>query len=266
MSVAETEALLYPDDNGEPMSDNTSQFRWIVTLQGGLDAMFRADPNVFVAGDLLWYPVEGQPKVRAAPDAMVAIGRPKGYRGSYKQWVEGNVAPQVVFEALSPNNRPDEMAKKLLFYEAHGVQEYYVYDPDLVTLAGYLRDRAGQLSELPVMDGHVSPLLGIRFELADELVVSRPDGERFLTYVELAERAEAQQIEAARERRDAVQAYTELVKQADARQAEAEAERQSAERERQSAERERQAAATATAALEALRARLRAAGIDPDAV
>ncbi len=241
MSVAETEALLYPDDNGEPMSDNTLQFRWIVTLQGGLDAMFSADPNVFVAGDLLWYPVEGQPKVRAAPDAMVAIGRPKGYRGSYKQWVEGNVPPQVVFEVLSPNNRPDEMAKKLLFYEKHGVQEYYVYDPDLVTLAGYLRDRAGQLGELPVTDGHVSPLLGIRFELADELVVSRPDGQRFLTYLELVKQNEARQLETTRER-------------------------QAAERERQAAERERQAAAKATAALEALRAKLRAAGIDPDAL
>ena len=255
MSVAETEALLYPDDNGEPMSDNTLQFRWIVTLQGGLDAMFSADPNVFVAGDLLWYPVEGQPKVRAAPDAMVAIGRPKGYRGSYKQWVEGNVPPQVVFEVLSPNNRPDEMAKKLLFYEAHGVQEYYLYDPDLVTLAGYLRDRAGQLGELPVMDGHVSPLLGIRFELADELVVSRPDGQRFLNYLELVEQNEARQLETTRERQAA-----ERERQA------AERERQAAERERQAAERERQVAAKATAALEALRARLRAAGIDPDAV
>ena len=234
MSALPLPELDYPDDNGEPMSDNTLQFRWIVTLQGGLDALFRANPNVFVAGDLLWYPVEGQPKVRAAPDAMVAIGRPKGYRGSYKQWLEGGTAPQVVFEVLSPNNRPDEMAKKLLFYEAHGVQEYYVYDPDHVTLAGYLRDRAGQLGELPVTDGHVSPLLGIRFELTDELVVYRPDGDRFLTYLELVERNEANRLEVARER--------------------------------QATERERQAAATATAALEALRAKLRAAGIDPDAV
>ena len=206
MSVAETEALLYPDDNGEPMSDNTLQFRWIVTLQGGLDAMFSADPNVFVAGDLLWYPVEGQPKVRAAPDAMVVIGRPKGYRGSYKQWAEGGVAPQVVFEVLSPGNRPAEMAAKKDFYERYGVEEYYVYDPDRVTLAGYLRDRVGRFDEVPVMDGHVSPRLGIRFELADELVVHAPGGGTFLTYLELAERNEAQQIEAARERRDAVEA------------------------------------------------------------
>ena len=259
MSALPMPELDYPDDNGEPMSDNTLQFRWIVTLQGGLDALFRADPDVFVAGDLLWYPVEGQPKVRVAPDAMVAIGRPKGYRGSYKQWLEGNVAPQVVFEVLSPGNRPGEMAAKKDFYERYGVEEYYVYDPDHVTLAGYLRDRAGQFDEVPVMDGHVSPRLGVRFELADELVVHAPGGKSFLTYLELVEQNEAQQIESARERQDAVLAYAALVKQADARQAEA-------EREREKAEREREKATVAEAKVEALRARLRAAGIDPDAV
>ncbi|MCU0875242.1 MAG: hypothetical protein MUE50_23160, partial [Pirellulaceae bacterium] len=72
----------YPDSDGLPMSDNTLQFQWIVTLQGGLDALFRDDPDVFVAGDLLWYPVEGDNTVRAAPDVLVVFGRPKGYRGS----------------------------------------------------------------------------------------------------------------------------------------------------------------------------------------
>ena len=87
----------YPDSDGQPMADNTLQFQWIVTLQGGLDAMFRDDPNVFVAGDLLWYPVEGNNKLRVAPDALVAFGRPKGYRGSYMQWEEDGIgAPSGV--------------------------------------------------------------------------------------------------------------------------------------------------------------------------
>ena len=252
------DAIVYEDSDGEPMSDNTLQFRWIVTLQGGLDALFRGDPNVFVAGDLLWYPVEGQPRVRAAPDAMVAFGRPKGYRGSYKQWLEGGVAPQVVFEVLSPGNRPGEMIAKKDFYEKYSVEEYYVYDPDHVTLAGYLRDRAGRFDEVPVMDGHVSPRLGTRFELADELVVHAPGGKTFLTYLELVEQNETQQIEAARERRDAVEAYAKLVEQADARQAEA-------DRERRKADAERAKTAVAEAKVEALRAKLRAAGLDPDA-
>nr|WP_230842789.1 hypothetical protein [Gloeobacter morelensis] len=66
------------------MSDNTRQFRWIVYIKEGLEWLFAGDPNVFIAGDLLWYPVEGDNKIREAPDAMVAFGRPKGDRGSYR--------------------------------------------------------------------------------------------------------------------------------------------------------------------------------------
>lgn len=64
---------------------------------------------VFVAGDLLWYPVEGNPKITQAPDVMVIFGVPKGDQGAYKQWEENNIAPQVVFEILSPSNTQKEM-------------------------------------------------------------------------------------------------------------------------------------------------------------
>ena len=63
----------YPDNDGQPMSDNTLQFKWIVTIKEGLEAMFRTEPLVFVAGDLLWYSEEGKPKVRRAPDVMVVF-------------------------------------------------------------------------------------------------------------------------------------------------------------------------------------------------
>lgn len=43
---------------------------------------------MFVAGDLLWYPVEGDNVTRAAPDAMVVLGKPKGDRGSDHTYVE----------------------------------------------------------------------------------------------------------------------------------------------------------------------------------
>ncbi|NER03433.1 MAG: Uma2 family endonuclease [Okeania sp. SIO3C4] len=94
---------------------------------------------VFVAGDLLWYPQQGNPKITQAPDVMVIFGVPKGDRGSYKQWEENNIPPQVVFEILSPSNTQKEMNKKLLFYNRHGVEEYYIYDPDKNQLSGFLR-------------------------------------------------------------------------------------------------------------------------------
>ena len=122
--------IVYPDTDGQPMAENTLQFEWIVTIKGGLDHLLDADPNVFVAGDLFWYPVEGHPEIRVAPDAMVAFGRPKGHRLSYLQWEEGGIAPQVVFEVLSPGNRAGEMTRKFAFYQQYGVEEYYIYDPD----------------------------------------------------------------------------------------------------------------------------------------
>jgi len=184
---ADLDQILYPDDDGLPMSDNTRQFQWIVTLQGNLDALYRDNPDVFVAGNLLWYAVEGQPTVRRAPDAMVVFGRPKGYRGSYLQWKEDGIAPQVVFEVLSPGNEEAEMDRKFAFYDAYGVEEYYLYDPDAIELSGWRR-HLGRLQPILQMDGWVSPQLGIRFDLSrDELIVIRPDNTPFFTFLELDE-------------------------------------------------------------------------------
>ncbi len=178
-------ALVYPESDGEPLADNTKQCRWIFVLLGNLAALFRDVPDVFVAGNLLWYPVEGEPEVRAAPDVFVAFGRPKGDRRSYKQWEEDDVPVTVAFEILSPKNTYMEMIKKMAFYEDHGVEEYYVYDPDTNSLEVCLR-RGEQLLHQWKVNGFVSPRLGIRFDLSGpELVVYGPDGKRFLTFEEL---------------------------------------------------------------------------------
>jgi Uma2 family endonuclease len=197
--------LEYPDRDGKPMADNTLQFKWIVTIKEGLDALFRDDPNVFVAGDLLWYPVLGSPKVRSAPDAMVAFGRPKGHRGSYRQWEEAGIAPQVVFEVLSPGNTKREMRRKLAFYDTHGVEEYYVYDPDHGPLEGWVRGDDG-LRPIAKIDGFVSPRLGVSFHPGagrDDLAIIAPDGQSLETYVELYRDREAERKRADAERRRA---------------------------------------------------------------
>ncbi len=120
--------IIYPDSDGQPLADNTLQFRWITTIKTNLDWLFREQSDVFVAGDLLWYPVENDNKLRQAPDIMVVFGRPKGERGSYRQWLENNISPQVVFEILSLGNTLTERSKKQLFYDRYGVEEYYLYD------------------------------------------------------------------------------------------------------------------------------------------
>jgi Uma2 family endonuclease len=243
----------YPDSDGQPMAENTLQFRWIVTLQGGVDALFRHDPDVFVAGDLLWYPVEGDNTTRMAPDAMVVFGRPKGDRGSYRQWVEGGIAPQVVFEVLSPGNRAGEMERKFQFYQRFGVEEYYVYDPDAVELEGWIRVD-GTLQPIAQMDGWVSPRLGIRFDLSgDELRVIGPDDRPLATYLEVVEQAE-QERQRAEQQRSLAEEQRRLAEQ----------ERQRAEQQRSLAEEQRRLAEQEQQRVERLAAQLRALGIEPE--
>jgi Uma2 family endonuclease len=232
--------LLYPSNDGQPMADNTKQFRWIVVIQQNLEWLFTDQEAVFVAGDLLWYPVEGDPKSRMAPDVMVVFGREKGEspgatlceRDSYQQWLEGNIPPQVVFEILSPGNRVKKKVEKLRFYERYGVEEYYIYDPDGIELTGLTRS-GEELVVINQMSGWVSPRLGIRFDLAEEeLQLYRPDGQPFLSYVEIAQRAEQ--------------------------------ERQRADQAEQRAEQESQRAYQAEQRAEQLAKQLRAMGVNPD--
>jgi hypothetical protein len=154
----------------------------------------------------------------------VAFGRPKGHRGSYRQWEEDNIAPQVVFEVLSPSNRVMEMLKKEQFYDRYGVTEYYVYDPDDNELVGWRRE-ARQWQRIDEVHGWISPLLGVRFELSTEtLVMYRPDGSRFETFAELIQRAETE-----RQAKEAALAQAEQARQAtEAALAQAEQARQTA--------------------------------------
>src|SRR5439155_11240919 len=181
--VLTRQTVVYPESDGLPMADNTKQFRWIVTIEGRLEALYRDEPNVFVAGNLLWYPTEGDNTIRVAPDILVVFGRPKGDRGSYLQWLEDNIAPQVVFEVLSPGNRHAELIRKFRFYERFGVEEYYIYDPDDAELAGYRRVGT-ELQEIEEINGWVSPCLKVKLELVNgELRLTGPDGRPFATYV-----------------------------------------------------------------------------------
>ena len=235
----------YPARDGRPMSDNTLQEEWIDKIKGGLVALFRHDPNVFVASNLMWYPVKGNNRRRLAPDAMVIFGRPKGYRGSYMQHREKGIGPQVVFEILSPGNRKRVMDYKRTIYERYGVEEYYVFDPYEITLEVWIRE-GDAFRLMPESNGWVSPRLGIRFELGEDLTIHAPDGRPFLDYAEVAQ----QRDESDRRTQDAERRAGQSERRTRKAERRAEAEAQRAEVERQRAER--------------LAAKLRELGIEPE--
>jgi Uma2 family endonuclease len=229
--IPQLTSSIYPDSDGNRMSDNTKQFRWIVSLHGELETLFADQADVFVAGDLLWYPVEGHPEIRLAPDAMVAFGCPRGDRGSYQQWKEGGTPPHVVFEVLSPGNRSAEMLRKHRFYQKYGVEEYYIIDPDRFDISGYVR--VGDVLD-PIEDitEWQSPRLGIRFMLEDDDIrVYRPDGRPFVTFGDIARMQEETEQRLRLERKRLADEH-----------ARAEEERERAEEERERAEEERERA------------------------
>jgi hypothetical protein len=148
------------------------------------------------------------------------------------QWEEAGIAPQVVFEVLSPANSRMEMANKLRFYDQYGVEEYYLYDPKRHHLEIYQRQQE-RLKRVLHLNGWISPRLGIRFGLTpDAFQIYHPDGQPFLSSVELAR----------------------LKKAAEAR----------AEQEAARAEREAQRAAEERLRAERFAERLRALGFDPN--
>ena len=220
----------YPCSDGEPMAENTTQYRWIVTIRENLDSLL---PQAFVAADLFWYPVEGDNQTRRAPDVLVALDRPKGDRSSYLQWREDGKPPDVVFEVWSPGNTLGEIWRKVQWYGRFGVRELISWNPEKSHLTVWVR----QGDDLEVAEsnaGYESPLLGCTFEVIDDtLVITGPDGKPFRTMEEI---------------RDALSA------------AEARAEREAARAEQQTARADREAARA-----QALAEKLRALGIDPDA-
>ncbi|MEB3146528.1 MAG: Uma2 family endonuclease [Cylindrospermopsis raciborskii 1523720] len=251
--VGETIApeIVYPESDAQPMADNTKQFEWIVKIKENLEILFKSNPDVFVAGDLFWYPVEGNNKIKLAPDTMVVFGRPKGHRGSYRQWEEDNIPPQVVFEILSPSNNNTEMDRKKLFYLEHGVEEYYVYNPDKISLEVSIREN-NSFKEIENFTTWTSPRLKIRFDMTqDELVIYYPDGGRFLSPVELSNYAEQETQRAEREK---------LLKEQETQRAERE--RFLKEQETQRAERERLLKEQEQIKYQTLLSQLKAKGID----
>jgi len=107
------------------------------------------------------------------------------------------------------------MDGKREFYERYKVEEYYVYDPDRLKFLGWTRQE-DRFVPIASPEGWVSPRLGIRFtKVNGDLEIYRPDGQKFLTPVELDQQMqqERQRAEEARERAEQAEAQVRQIVQ-----------------------------------------------------
>ena len=82
------------------------------------------------------------------------------------------VAPLAV-EVLSPSNSWAEMARKRRFYDQHGVDEYWVFDPQDGTLEVWVRSATRLTEAADPARGWVSPTTGVHVRVdGTELVLS----------------------------------------------------------------------------------------------
>ncbi|MGE0432013.1 MAG: Uma2 family endonuclease [Planctomycetota bacterium] len=188
--------VIYPDSDGEPMAESETQWEWLALLKHGLQTIFEPRRHeVFVGSDQFWYPVQGDPTIRTAPDVMVVFGRPRDpLRRSWLQWEENDLPPAVVIEVRSHTNSDETLDARREFGERYGVSEFWIIDPepDAVDPVLSWHRMDDRLVARDADDWH-SPLLGITFQqVGRELIVVGPAGERLLSYHEQRERAEDQ--------------------------------------------------------------------------
>jgi hypothetical protein len=123
-------------------------------------------PQAFISTDLFWYPLIEAPQLCIAPDLFIALNQGSETR-LYHEISAGRFencpGEKVIFDVLMAEaHQSQQLARKLLFYQQIGVQEYYLYDFLEAIWYGYQR-KAGLLQPIVPLANWTSPLLGIQF-------------------------------------------------------------------------------------------------------
>ncbi len=125
-------AVEYPDSDGKPVAESDFQLNELIYAREGLRIYYRdrrGRDDVYVAGNLLIYYEQGNPRASVAPDVFVVIGVANHDRRSYRLWDEGAKAPDFVLEITSHSTREEDQGHKRELYRRLGVKEYWQYDP-----------------------------------------------------------------------------------------------------------------------------------------
>lgn len=187
--------IYYPESDGKPMGETAFHVNVITHLYQTLRYFFSEENNVVVIADMMFYFEEGNPQKVIAPDVMVVKGVANYPRRTFQLWNEK--APDVVFEISSRGTWKEDIRKKYLLYQAIGVKEYYIFDPEY----DYLKDEPlvayhlieGVFKKMSVEQGRISsPALGLEIvDTGETLRLFDVDKQRFVpTAQELSVRNE----------------------------------------------------------------------------
>jgi Uma2 family endonuclease len=242
-------AVHYPESDGKPMAETETHFTTMVDLVHQLRWHLASREGPFhVAGNQLWYWVEGDPRRCVAPDVYVVVGVPQEPpKPIWKTWVD-RCAPTVVFEVTSRSTADEDLRRKPPIYELLGTRELFLFDPLREYLTPPLQAwrRVGERLE-PAIGAARSEVLELELRpVGPRLELVGPEGEVAPPFARVREVVEAKQQQADQERHRADQ------------------ERHRADQAEHRARRAERRASRAETRAARLEARLRAAGLLDD--
>lgn len=185
--------ISYPESDGKPMGETETHRQELTDAIETLKDYFRAQPDMYVGGNMFFYYERGQTEKSVVPDIFVVRGVEKRRRRIYQLWKEGR-SPCVVIELTSKSTRREDERSKPLLYARLGINEYFLFDP----LAEYLTPplqgfRLSGGSYIPMVAAAAGGLYSFELELrlvreGNELRFYTPtSGERLLKPYEVAE-------------------------------------------------------------------------------
>lgn len=126
---AGNDATYYPEEDGEPMAETERHLRSTFYAVGSLDNFFEDNPMMYICGNMFIYLEEGNPNNVVSPDVFAVPGISKHERRVYKLWIEKK-PPAFVLEIISRSTAKQDEGEKRDIYQAIGVQELFLHDPD----------------------------------------------------------------------------------------------------------------------------------------
>lgn len=124
----EKKQVVYPETDGKRLGETDFHVKAIFFLWNALRQFARHHHQLYVAADMLFYYVEGDPTEFVVPDVFAVKGVEKYDRRVYKLWEEKSV-PCVIFEITSRSTGRIDVSSKKGLYEFLGVNEYILFDP-----------------------------------------------------------------------------------------------------------------------------------------
>ncbi len=166
--------LVYPESDGEPMAETPKHLQAMTDCMDVLRSYFRRFTDVYIAGNMMMYYEEGNPRKSISPDVFVVRGVSKKEIRTYKTW-EQPPTLDFVLEVASPSTYTRDFNEKMEIYaKILQVKAYCIYDPyhEIDPYFVGFRLVGETYEEIPFVNGRI-PLEVLGLELGEHEGVLR---------------------------------------------------------------------------------------------